>query len=68
MDRDVQRREALLADALPVLFGEVGQRDEASVQGGVAVVVIFDEEGLAGAPRVLVDEAEGALVPAAPDS
>ena len=65
---DVEGREALLVDALPVALLEVGQGDEAAVKEGVAVVVVLDVEGRAQAGRVLVHEAERAVVVAALDA
>ena len=68
VDRDVQRAEALLDDALPVVLFEVGQGDEAAVEEAVAVVVVLDVEAGPQAGRVLVDEAERAVVVAALDA
>ena len=64
---DVQRRDALLLDPPPVLFGQVGQGDEAAVEHRVAVVVVHDVERAAHPLGDLLDEAERAGVLADPD-
>src|ERR1051326_2889920 len=58
----------LLVDSPPVVFGQVGQRDEAAIHRRVAIVVVFDVKRAAQATRILVDEAEGTLVVATPDT
>src|SRR5581483_7038068 len=67
VDRDVERREPELQDALDLALREVGQRDVVAVQEGEAVVVVLDVEALAEPSRQLVDEAEHALVGAGRD-
>ena len=65
--RDIQRREELIGDALPIVIGEIGQRDEVAVQKRVAVVVVFDVQRPPHAIGHLQHEAERAQVVAAPD-
>ena len=67
VDRDVERAQALLLDAPPVVLAQVGERDEVAEQERVAVVVILDVERAAQARRHLLDEAEWAVVGAAAD-
>src|SRR5579875_327609 len=72
MHGDVDRREMLLFEALPVLLFEVRQGDEVAEQEAIAVVVVFDVQRLAHAKwqaplwrmalRQALDEAEDALV------
>jgi hypothetical protein len=63
--RDVEGREPLVEDPLEVGVGEVREGDEVPVHEREDVVVILDEELAAHALRVLVDEAEDAVVVAA---
>ena len=44
VQRHVERREVLLGDALDVLVGEVGERDEVALEEGQAVVVVAQVE------------------------
>ncbi len=72
VDRDVERAEALLREALPIMLFEVGEGNEVAEEEAVAVVVVFDvervahAEGQAALGRVTlgqaVYEAEDALV------
>ena len=62
VDRDVQRAEPLLLQALPVVFAEVGQRDEVAVQEGEPVVVVLQIERAAQAFGQALEEAEEAGV------
>ena len=68
VDRDVERAEALLANALPVTLVQVGQREVVAEEKGVAIVVVFDVQGAAQARRHLGDEAERAAVVATADA
>jgi len=68
VDRDVERAEVLLADALPVTLVQVGQREVVTEEKGIAVVVLFDVQGAAQTGRHLGDEAELAAVVAAMDA
>src|SRR5688572_3762385 len=64
----IEGRQALLVYPLPIALFEVGQGDEAAVEEGVAKVVVLDVEGATQAGRVLVHEAEWAVVVAALDA
>ncbi len=44
MDADVQRRETLLEDPIPVVVAEVGESDVVSVKKGQAIIVVLDVE------------------------
>ena len=57
----------LFFDALPVLLGQVGQRDKVTRQKAVAIIVIFDVNRPPHAARRLSDKTELAFVGAAPD-
>ena len=65
---DVERRQALLADARPVVLGEVCQGDEVAVEKAEAVVVVLHVERLAQALRIALEKAEEAAVVAGPDA
>src|SRR5512144_1535153 len=67
VNRDVQRREELIGDALPVMIGKIGQRDEVAVQKRVTVVVVFDVQRSPHAVGHLQYEAERTQIVAAPD-
>ena len=64
VQRDVERREPELLDALDVGLTQVRERHEVAVQEGQPVVVVLDGQGRAQAGRHLVDEAEAAGVAA----
>ena len=68
MHRDVDRREPLLFEPLPVVLGEVRERDEVAVEEAQPVVVVFHVERLPHALRVALEEAEEAAVVADPDA
>lgn len=59
MYRYVHRSEPLFLDASPVVFGQVRQGNEASVQHGMAIIVIHDVQTATHALWDLLDEAEG---------
>jgi len=65
VDRNIERREALVDDPLELGLREIRERDEVSVNEGEDVVVVLDQELAADALRVLVDETEDAVVVAA---
>ncbi len=67
MYRDVERRQPLRLDALEGRLVQVGQRDVVAVQERQPEVVVLDVEALAQAARILMDEAEDALVGARRD-
>jgi hypothetical protein len=67
VDRDVERREALLDDPLERDLIEVAERDVVAVQERQPEVVVLHVEALAHALGKLVDEAEDALVRARRD-
>jgi hypothetical protein len=67
VDRDVERREALLEDPLERSLVEVAQRDVVSVQERQSVIVVLHVEAPTHSPGQLVDEAEDALVGARRD-
>ncbi len=62
VDRDVQRREVLLDDAVDVLVGEVRERDEVPLQKREAVVVVAEVERRTHVLGEHRHEAEGAGV------
>ncbi len=64
---NVQRREMLLGNAVPIARGEIGQRDKVPVEERVAVIVVLDVQGAAHARRHLDDETKRAAVVAAAD-
>ena len=65
--RDIERREELIADALPIVFREIGERDEVSVQKRVTVIIVFDVQRPPHAVGHLQHKAERAQVIAAAD-
>src|SRR4051794_30717702 len=67
MDRDVERRQAILEDSRDVAVLHVGERREVAVREGQPVVVVANVERLAQAGRQALDEAELAAVGAAPN-
>ena len=62
VDGDVQRGEAHLFDALPVVVVEVCEGDEVAEEEGIAVVVVLDVQGAAKTGGHLQHEAEFAQV------
>ena len=59
---DVNRRESLLRESLPVRVGEIGERDEVAVKEAQAIVVVLDVQRLTHALRIAFEEAEEAVV------
>ena len=51
MNRDIERAETLLFQAIPVLLLQVRQGNEVPEQEAVAIIIIFDVERLAHAER-----------------
>src|SRR5581483_11923966 len=62
VDGDVEGREMLVVNLLPVGLAEVGERNEVRRQERVAIVIVFDVQRAAQACRRLIDEAEDAVV------
>ena len=62
VDGDVERAQALLRQAGPIVVGKVGEGDEVAVQEGEAVVVVLDVERAPHAFGQTLEEAEEALV------
>ena len=62
MHRDIEGREPLLLDPLPVGGGEIGEGEIGAVEKAQAVVVVLEVEAGAAAGGLLVDEAEGTVV------
>ena len=62
---DVEGTEALLGQAIPVVFGEVGQSDEIAEQEGIAIVVVLNVEGAPHPRRHPVEKAKLAAIVAA---
>jgi hypothetical protein len=62
VDRDIQRRETLIFDPLPVRWAEVGEGEVGAVKKTQPIVVILEIETAPMAGGLLIDEAEGAVV------
>ena len=65
---DIKRREPLLLDALPVGRAEIGEGEIGAVEEAEPIVVVLEVKTSALAWRLLVDEAEGAVVVALPQA
>ena len=68
MDRHVQRRQPLVADASPVGLAQVGQRQEIAPHERIAIVVVEDVQARPQTARQAADEAELAVVVALADA
>ena len=62
MHRDIQGREALLFNALPIGSTQVGEGEIGAVEKAEPVVVVLEIEASALPRRLLIDETEGAVV------
>ena len=62
MHRDIQGREALLFNALPIGSRQVGEGEIRAVEKAEPVVVVLEIKAPALPRRLLIDETEGALV------
>src|SRR5688572_12493591 len=65
VNRDVQRRESVLEDALEIPLLEVRERGEVAVREREPVIVVADVEGLPEPFRQALDKAELAAIGAA---
>ena len=63
LHRDIDRHMHF-DDALDIMVGQVGQRDIAALQKGKARIVVLEIDRVAHSLRVLVDEAEDAVIAA----
>ena len=68
VDRDVQRRQALVDDTFEVRLGEAGEGREVAIEERQPVVVVFYVQAPAHALWKLVDEAELAVVVTSADA
>jgi hypothetical protein len=62
VDGNVEGTETLLGQAIPVVFGEVGESYVIAKEEGIAIIVVFYVKGTPHPPRHPLEEAEFAAI------